>query len=357
VGASAAETGSQDPGARRDGELAGGPEVHGGAGPVGCRLLHQLLAEGRAQVLGRDVDPRVARVVDGFEVHEDLLVPVHELDAPVCGVGLVPLVAEVLLVVGRVEHLPSAVGPLDVVGQVVDHIEEFVLACDLVARNQWHELPSERREVEELSALLQSLPIHADELRGPKFRSPSSVRRKMADIATRHPDSPRKPTNGGKLDVEVLRAFLKRPNEMHAIADRLRSAAVAGEFDTLPATDEVVGDGEGALEGRLLERIHLRRERNPRLRAKKIKKALQERGTLACEVCGFDFQRAYGSRGEGYAECHHVVPLHTTGETTTQLKDLAVLCANCHRMIHRGTDWLTPSELRDIVQARRAVTS
>ncbi|MGI5499356.1 HNH endonuclease [Lentzea sp. CA-135723] len=235
--------------------------------------------------------------------------------------------------------------------------DELVLACDLVARSEWHELPAEHPEVAELSALLQSLPIHAHELRGPKFRSPYSVRRKMADIATRHPDSSRKPTNGGKLDVEVLMAFLKRPGEMHAIADRLRSAAVAGEFDNLPATEEVVGDGEGALEGRLLERIHLRRERNPRLRARKIKKVLQERGTLACQVCGFDFELAYGARGEGYAECHHVVPLHASGEIVTELKDLAVLCANCHRMIHRGIDWLTPSELRDMVEARRAVTS
>jgi 5-methylcytosine-specific restriction enzyme A len=232
--------------------------------------------------------------------------------------------------------------------------DELVLACDLVVRNGLHELPSENPLVTELSKLLRSLPIYPAEVRGPKFRSPSSVRRKMADIATRRPDSPRKHTNGGKLDLEVLTAFLERPQEMHAYAERLRAGAEAGEFDQLPDIDEAMDGEEGAREGRLLERKHLRRERDPRLRKQKINRVLQEQGRLECEACGFDFHRTYGVRGKGYAECHHVLPLHASGETTTKLKDLAVLCANCHRMIHRGTRWLTPAELRDIIHAQRA---
>ncbi|WP_308114324.1 HNH endonuclease [Streptomyces brasiliscabiei] len=34
-------------------------------------------------------------------------------------------------------------------------------------------------------------------------------------------------------------------------------------------------------------------------------------------------------------ECHHVIPLHEAGEGQTKLIDLALVCANCHRMIHR----------------------
>ncbi|MBM7814871.1 HNH endonuclease [Saccharothrix algeriensis] len=232
--------------------------------------------------------------------------------------------------------------------------DELVLACDLVARNGWHELPSENPLVVELSEVLRSLPVHPTAVRGPKFRSPSSVRRKMADIATRHPDSVRRHTNGGRLDREVLQAFLDRPQEMHACAAQLRAGVAAGDFDDLPDADEVVDDEGAAREGRLLERRHLRRERDPRLRRKKLAEALREHGALRCEVCGFDFHRAYGARGEGYAECHHVVPLHVSGETTTKLQDLAVLCANCHRMVHRGTRWLTPAELRGVVEAQRA---
>lgn len=59
-------------------------------------------------------------------------------------------------------------------------------------------------------------------------------------------------------------------------------------------------------------------------------------GRLACEVCGFEFERTYGSHGDGYIECHHVVPLAFAGPSRTRLADLAVVCSNCHRMLHRG---------------------
>ncbi|WP_165960845.1 HNH endonuclease [Actinocrispum wychmicini] len=226
--------------------------------------------------------------------------------------------------------------------------DELVLACDLVAHNGWHELPVEDPRVIGLSQLLRSLPIHPVALRGPRFRSPDSVRRKMADIATRHPNSRRRPTNGGKLDLEVLGAFLEHPGEMHAIAELIRTGAQTDEFDELPRDDI----DARAMEGRLLERRHLRRERDPRLRERKIRAVLDRDGRLECEVCSFDFERTYGPRGAGYAECHHVIPLHASGETVTRLRDLAVLCANCHRMIHRGTRWLTVDELRELVRGQ-----
>ena len=38
--------------------------------------------------------------------------------------------------------------------------------------------------------------------------------------------------------------------------------------------------------------------------------------------------------GKGFAECHHVVPLADLGrQKRTRLEDLAIVCANCHRMI------------------------
>jgi 5-methylcytosine-specific restriction protein A len=54
---------------------------------------------------------------------------------------------------------------------------------------------------------------------------------------------------------------------------------------------------------------------------------------IACEVCGFDVSIAHGERGSDYIECHHRTPLHTTGPTVTRLKDLALICSNCHRML------------------------
>ncbi|WP_427888645.1 HNH endonuclease [Kribbella sp. GL6] len=50
--------------------------------------------------------------------------------------------------------------------------------------------------------------------------------------------------------------------------------------------------------------------------------------------CGFDFNATYGTCGSGYIECHHRTPLGVTGQTHTLLADLALICSNCHRMIH-----------------------
>ena len=228
--------------------------------------------------------------------------------------------------------------------------DEVILACDLVLQNNWHWLSSNDPRIHELSELLQLLPLHPPEVRGPKFRNPNGVARKTADIATWHPDYTGKPTKGGAIDREVLRDFLERPDEMRAAAAAIREGAKRGLFEEIaypPAEEE--SDEPAAAEGRLLERRHLARERNPKLRRRKIEEFLKTHDRLACEVCGFDFGKVYGDRGEGYIECHHAVPLHASGETTTRVKDLVLLCSNCHRMIHRTSPWLTPDELRELV--------
>ncbi|MFJ9780907.1 HNH endonuclease [Amycolatopsis sp. NPDC101161] len=228
---------------------------------------------------------------------------------------------------------------------------ELVLACDVVMRNDWQLVRAQDPRAVALSQLLQALPLHPPESRGPTFRNPNSVQRKTSDIATQHPAYTGKPTRGGKLDKLVLRAFLDRPDEMHEQAEAIRAGIASGALTSLPKAADI-DEEEAAAEGRVLTLLHLRRERNPKLRTKKIDNVIAAHGRLECEVCGFDFERTYGERGARYAEIHHVVPLHVTGQTETRLADLAVLCANCHRMIHRGSRWLTPAELHDLVSLR-----
>lgn len=100
----------------------------------------------------------------------------------------------------------------------------------------------------------------------------------------------------------------------------------------------------------MLIRRHKSRERDKGLRKRKIDAVLRQGRRLVCEACGFDFEATYGPRGAGYIECHHVVPLHEAGEGRTRLSDLALICANCHRMIHRRAPWPTPDELRNLIQ-------
>jgi len=229
--------------------------------------------------------------------------------------------------------------------------DEIVLACDLVAENGWRQIDHSSPKVAELSELLQRMTLHPEESRLPNFRSESSVARKTADIATWHPGYQRKRTNGNRLDREVMAEFRARPDVMHALAESIRETVATGEPLDFPSG--VGYEGESEMEGRYLLRIHAYYERDRTLRQKKIKSALSAGRPIACEVCEFDFAVIYGERGKDYIECHHVEPLHVGGEKPRSIKDLALLCSNCHRMIHRKPPWPTPAELAELIEHQR----
>jgi HNH endonuclease len=94
-----------------------------------------------------------------------------------------------------------------------------------------------------------------------------------------------------------------------------------------------------AMEGKVKMVLVRQRSREARLRDAKINQSMTTDGRLVCEVprCGFDFLERYGELGRGYAHVHHLKSLAqmNEGEITT-LDDLAIVCANCHAMIHVG---------------------
>lgn len=226
--------------------------------------------------------------------------------------------------------------------------DEVILVAAEVMANGWKGFDGNAEAAQRLSQLLRSAPFHPLEDRGPKFRNPNGVGRKAYDIATRHPDYTGTPTNGSKVDREVLAEFLADPGGMVARAQAIEAAILAGE-----TTDEEVDlDGfleeeeASSVEGRSIQAFQRRYERDPKLRELKLASVRRAGLPIACEACEFDFGDFYGEHGEGYIEVHHVIPLHSTGVTTTRLEDLALLCSNCHRMIHRRQPWLNPSQLR-----------
>lgn len=93
--------------------------------------------------------------------------------------------------------------------------------------------------------------------------------------------------------------------------------------------------------------FHMRRERDSGLVEKKRAAARNTAGELTCEACGFVAQRAYpGFPGE-VCEVHHRKPLaEVVEETETRLRDLAILCPNCHRAIHQTEPMMTIEEFR-----------
>jgi 5-methylcytosine-specific restriction protein A len=104
--------------------------------------------------------------------------------------------------------------------------------------------------------------------------------------------------------------------------------------------DPDIPEGIIGVEGRLLLRSHLARERDRSLIVAKRRLITDWR----CEVCSFSFEGFYGI---AFCEVHHLVPVSSLdGTTPTRLEDLAIVCANCHRIIHLSNPPLTLEQLR-----------
>jgi len=115
------------------------------------------------------------------------------------------------------------------------------------------------------------------------------------------------------------------------LADRL--AQLCGDR-TAPGLFDV--DEYVAAEGSQHIRRHLVRERNLKIVKEKRRQVFAETGCLRCVVCSFDFFATYGELGRDFCEVHHMLPMALRyEETETRLQDLAVVCSNCHRMLHR----------------------
>lgn len=229
--------------------------------------------------------------------------------------------------------------------------DELILALDLYSRLSPRGLSHDHPEVIELSRILNRLPIHTSRPDGERFRNPNGVYMKMCNFLRLDPTySGTGLQAGSKLDAEVWAEFAGDRRRLASVATAIRAAIIAPGGTSFEAAED-----EDAPEGRLLLRLHQIRERNQTLVRKKKALAVAESGRLACEGCGFDFQERYGDLGLDITECHCTIP-------ASQLKpnevigvgDLALVCPNCHRMLHRGGELLTVELLRQRLNQSRA---
>lgn len=231
--------------------------------------------------------------------------------------------------------------------------DEIILALDLYFRLNPKSMSKTHPEIVSLSELLNKLPVHGAGRRNQKFRNPAGVHMKLRNFMrfdTKY--SGRGLQRGGKLEEYVWKDFADDRAKLRATAQAI------GETYKLFLSDSIVSvtdedEEEIFPEGKILSRLHRFRERNTSAVKRKKERTLASTGKLACEVCGFDFNKEYGELGFGYAECHHTMPLFLLNrESSTKLSDLAIVCANCHRMLHRSREWLTIVGLKQIIANR-----
>jgi predicted HNH restriction endonuclease len=98
-----------------------------------------------------------------------------------------------------------------------------------------------------------------------------------------------------------------------------------------------------ALEGEVYSAEAIFRSRN-----RALIQAKKANSNYRCEVCQFNFEETYGVIGREYIVAHHLKAI-ADGPSKTTLDDIALVCANCHAMIHVKNPPISIEELRKLV--------
>ncbi|MCC5858608.1 MAG: DUF3578 domain-containing protein [Ectothiorhodospiraceae bacterium] len=153
---------------------------------------------------------------------------------------------------------------------------------------------------------------------------------------------------GVRYDLGHIPSDERLSTDLRDIVRLYHNLTARGGLDASLETDEFddeLPDGASIVEVRRY-RLHRRIERD----STAARKAKRVHGYI-CQVCGFDFKAVYGELGTTYIEAHHLTPLADLpeGEPAPQdpETDFAVLCSNCHRMIHKTG---APGDLEGLAQ-------
>lgn len=221
--------------------------------------------------------------------------------------------------------------------------DETILALALYFETDGRVGPADERVVE-LSTLLRRLPYHAVAARQPTFRNPAGVAFKIQNL--RQVATGKGLGNVSQMDRDVWLELGEQPGLASSLAALIRL-----EIDA-PVQDDPEAEPEEFFEGRLLTRRHTYRERHPKLRAKLIES--KRNAGLSCEVCDATYIHLPPDLREAAFEAHHVVPVSEAGERAVKVKDMALLCATCHRLLHRlitvRRSWVSVAEMRSLTR-------
>ncbi|MCX2472787.1 HNH endonuclease [Pedobacter sp. MC2016-05] len=122
--------------------------------------------------------------------------------------------------------------------------------------------------------------------------------------------------------------------------------------EDFPSNDDAI---DGFPEGKIVERTHKARERNSKVVELAKHNFKLKHGRLFCQVCKFDYKKVYGKVGDGFIEGHHTKWVSDMpADYKTKPEEIALLCANCHRMVHRKRPWLTMENLHLIIKNNKA---
>ena len=154
-------------------------------------------------------------------------------------------------------------------------------------------------------------------------------------------------------DKELEKSYIKYCKKLRIIPNKKGAFGVTRKFWKLEFDNDFnynIEISEGFPEGKVVERIHKTRERNRQVIKTAKDNFKKKHGSLFCQICKFDFEKVYKKIGKDFIEGHHTIAVcDMAPEDKTKPEDIAMLCSNCHRMIHKKRPWLTMKELTKLI--------
>lgn len=213
--------------------------------------------------------------------------------------------------------------------------DEIILALDVLYQAKDQKVSVDMPEMNDLSALLQRLPIHPLENRRADFRNITGITRQLMQF--------RSNCNTGNKNLHVGIAFFNiafefedRFDELHQIATAIRR----NEPYYFPGFGNRMED-EGFSEGILLGHLHCLIE-------------VRDGSKLAladhCAICQLQPALIYQSCG-GLLQPHLLVPpTEMDGGKKYQDTDFITVCPTCHAALHRLRPWHTKENYSEILR-------
>jgi 5-methylcytosine-specific restriction protein A len=144
----------------------------------------------------------------------------------------------------------------------------------------------------------------------------------------------------GKMHWDSQLSGIRIPDDVAAILEEEWADFLGNERKPIPIAEP------SAIEGLRTETVRYIRGRSRQLRDL----ALRESEGICC-VCDVDYREILDGKGVRVLQVHHKKQLAATdAPRVTALSDLAVVCANCHMLIHMNPKQaLLIEELRDML--------
>ena len=227
--------------------------------------------------------------------------------------------------------------------------DETILALDLYFDCE-DQIPSNNDpRVKGLSELLRSFPHHTQAARKESFRNPDGVAFKLQNL--RQVATGRGLVNTSKMDRQIWEELGENRSKVKQLASLIRSG-----IKVMEGVKEDAADYEVFPEGKVVTESHIKRERSSTIRRKLLDKRESE-GGLSCDMCDCVPSSTNPDLAESIFEAHHIIPLAEATERLTKVKDMALLCASCHRLIHKAISiekrWLSIVEARALLRCQR----